>query len=90
MSAVRGDLPAWQQHAGSRCQPPSPPHGWAIPGRIITVGNSENCFVQPFLLCPPLTHNYPLEAYEMLVKEEHGGDAKPSLLGLAAAAAIAR
>ena len=35
-----------------------------------------------------MTHNDLLEAYDMLVKEEHGSDAQPSPLGLASAAAV--
>ena len=66
MSAVSGDRPAWQQHAGSPL--PLTGEGGADPGRIVTVGSSGNRFVRPFLLFPPLTHNNPLEAYDMLVK----------------------
>ena len=90
MSAVRGDRPAWQHNAGSPLQPPSPTRGGEDPGRIVTVGSSGNRFVRPFLLCTPLMHNNPLEAYDMLVKEERGSDAQTSPLGLAAAAAVAR
>ena len=90
MSAVRGDCPARQQHAGYPIQPPSPPGEGADPGRIVTVGSSENRFVRPFLLFPPLTHKDPLEVYDMLVKEERGSNDPPSSLGPAVAAAVAR
>ena len=90
MSSVRVNRPARQYHAGSPIQPPSPPGGGADPGRIVAVGSGEDCVVRPFLLCPPLTHDDPLEAYDTLVKEECGSDAQPSPLGLAAAAAVAR
>ena len=69
MSAVCGDRPAFQQHVGSPLQPPSPPHGEAEPGRIVTVASIRNHFVQLFPLFPPLIYNNPLEAYDMLVKE---------------------
>ena len=66
------------------------PSGGEDPGRIVAVGSGGYRVVQPFLIFPPLTQDDPLEAYDMLLKEECGSDAQPSTLGLAAAAVVAR
>ena len=82
MYDVRSDRPARQQHAGSPLQPPSPPGGGAYPGRIVAIGSGGDHFVRPFILCPTLTHDDPLEAYDMLVKEERGsGRINPTMNG---------
>ena len=90
MSSVRGDRPVRQQHAGSLLQPPFLPGVGADPGWIVAVGSGGDHVVQPFLLFPPLTHDDPLEAYYMLMNEERVSDAKPSPIGLTAAADVAR
>ena len=59
-------------------------------GWIAAVGSGGDCVVQSFLICTPLMHDNPLEAYDMLVKEERGSDAQPSPLGLAVASAVNR
>ena len=89
MSTFCGDRTARQHHAGSPLQPPSPPGGGEDPGRIVTNGSDGDCFVRPFLLCLPLTHDHPMEAYGTLVEEERGSNAQPSPLGLYSAAAVA-
>ena len=89
MSSVHGDCPARQQHAGSPLQPPSLPGVGADPGRIVAVGSGGDRLVQTCLLFPPLTHDNPLEAYDMLMNEDLVSDAQPSPIGLTAAAAVA-
>ena len=89
MSAVRGDRPAWRQHAGFPLQPPSRPRGGEDPegsSPLVAAGIS----LLPFLLCPPLTHNDILESYDMLLKEECGINAQTTPLDLAVAADVAR
>ena len=52
-------------------------------------GRGGDHFVRLFLLCPLLTYDDPLEAYDMLVKEERVSTDQPSPGGLAAAAVVA-